>query len=330
METIMHDFFARPRFILCGLLIMLASLGTGCASSKSYGEQITTVNYYPECYAPLQALRDANLEFNKTVVVSTGVGIAAGALIGLLVSRKAEGALIGAAAGGLAGAGVGYAKAKQDRIADDNKRMASYLADLEGDISGIDRVTAAARTARDCYNRQFNQAIAGYKDGRMPREELTGRYEEIKNGITEADTILGAVIADAGDKERSYQEAVQSEARRAGRPVPVVAAAQSKPSGPEPVSKRSAAAKGKTGDGKPVAASAAGASGTAGAAGASAQSGKPIVQKTAAPRQGDHSLEAVARNTQRLGETRQSAIEEQEAIRKMQEEMNGTLATVLS
>ena len=313
----MQKFFTQSRRILCSLLLTLGILATGCATSQ-YGEQITTVAYYPQCYAPIQALRDADAEFNKTVGISTGMGILGGALIGLLATGKAEGALIGAAAGGVAGAGLGYAKARQERIADDNKRMASYLVDLEGDISGVDRATAAARTARDCYNRQFRQAIDDYKAGRMPRQELTDRYTEIKNGCVEAGNILGSVIAVADDKERDYQEAVRSEAQRAGRsapPVQTAAAVQPKPSDPKPVARSAAAPQGKAGAGKSA---------------EPAQADKPIIQKTAAPRRGDTSLEAVAQNTQRLGESKQSAIEEQESIRKMQEEMDGTLATILS
>jgi hypothetical protein len=184
--------------------------------------------------------------------------------------------------------------------------MASYLADLEGDISGIDRASAAARTARDCYANQFNQAVADYKAGKMARAELTARYAEIKNGCSEADEILGAVIAGADDKERDYQAALESEAKLANRPVPAAAPAPAKA--------------------KPAAAKPAPKSATA----SPSQTDKPVVQKTAAPRQGDNSLEAVAMNTQRLGESKQSAMEEREAMRKMQAEMDGMLATVLS
>jgi hypothetical protein len=42
------------------------------------------------------------------------------------------------------------------------------------------------------------------------------------------------------------------------------------------------------------------------------------------------SLEAMAAGTQRLGDSKQSAIDERESMRKMQEEMDGMLATVLS
>lgn len=319
--------FTHKRYAVCGLLLMLAVLASGCATSR-YGEQITTVNHYPQCYEPIQALRDADSDFNKTVAASTVVGVLGGALIGFLATGKAEGAAIGAAAGGVAGAGVGYAKARQERIADDNKRMASYLVDIDGDISGIDRATAAARVARDCYNKQFALAIADYKAGRITREDLTSRYSEIKNGCTEAGAILGSMIATTEDKERDYQTALQSEAKREGRPVPVVASqsAQSEDTTQAAALAKASKLKPKA---KPGSSSATASAAKSPQSVASAEP-KTTVKKTAAPRQGDNSLEAVAQNTQRLSESKQSAKEEQESLRKMQEEMDGTLATVLS
>ena len=310
----MQGTLTQSRYVVCGLLAALGMLASGCATSK-YGEQITTVNHYPQCYAPIQELRQADKDFNTTVAVSTTVGVIGGALIGFLASGgKAQGAAIGAAAGGVAGAGVGYAKAKQERIADDNRRMSSYLVDIEGDISGIDRATAAARVARDCYTREFQQAIAGYKAGSLTKTELTSRYTEIKNGCIEAASILDSMISTTDDKEREYQMAVQEEARLANRPAPVIAAPAPKPraTAASTSPSRSATASAKSSSAKP------------------AETQTVAASRTAPPRPGDASLEAVAQSTQRLGESKQSAAEEQESLRKMQEEMDGTLATVLS
>jgi hypothetical protein len=315
----MQGFFTQARFIFCGFLAM-AVLATGCATSK-YGDQITKVDAYPQCYAPIQELRDADSDFNKTMAIATGIGVLGGAMIGLMTTGKVQGALIGAAAGGVAGAGVGYVKAKQERIADDNQRMASYLADLEGDISGLDRATAAARTARDCYNRQFKQAVADYKAGLMPRRELAGRYEEIKNGCTEADAILGTAIAAADDKERAYQEALESESQRAGVPVPAVAAAPAQPSGAK-ASARRAHSRAKAGAER----TGAGTGAKSGATADPAQADKAVTQKTSAPLPGDTSLDAMAQNMARLNESQADMLAEQVANQESMRQMDAEMA----
>ena len=303
--------------LLCVVVSLL--LLSGCASSK-YGPQITTVQYYPSCYAPINDLRQADSDFNKNVAGGAVGGALAGALIGFLATGNTQGTLIGAGTGAVVGTGVGYAKAKQERIADDNRRMASYLVDIDGDISGMDRATAAASVARDCYSREFNRAVADFKAGRISREELARRYQEIKDGSTEAGNILGVVIASASEKEQQYQLAIADEAKKTNQPVPVVApkAATSSPrqSGkqagtPAPATTTTASKKTEPG-----------------------ASQRNVTQvsapRTPAPQKGDNSLKAVATNTQRLNESMRDAEAEQELIRQMQAEMDGTLATLSS
>ena len=288
-EILFMRLFTRKNvaFLAC-LLACTAMLG--CAAGN-YGNQITHVEYYPSCYAPLEDLREADKDFNKTVVASAATGALLGALVGLLANGKPEGALVGAVAGGAVGAGVGYAGAKQQRIADDNQRMASYLRDIDGDISGLDRATAAARVARDCYDKEFKSAIAAYKAGRIKRPELQRRYDEIRNGCSEASYILGSVITTAYSKEKEYEEALREESKVTGQPLPVV--------------KASSDTDRKTGT-KPAA--------------------QPRKKRPAPPKEA--TLEEVAQSTRQLNEAKQSAKDEQEALKKMQEEMDGTLATL--
>lgn len=223
----------KGRMVSCIIHIVLVTfLVSGCASQ--YGQQITTVKYCPECYQSIQDLRNAEKQFNTTVAGSVVAGAVLGAVIGGIATGKPQGALAGAVAGGLAGGLAGYALAKQQKIKDDNQRLASYLQDMDGDISGIDRVAAAAQVARKCYDNQFQMALAAFKEGRMNRAELDDRYKEIKSGTMEANQILGTLLAGAGNKEKQYQEALKSEAQMAKRPVPEpVMAAQ--PPEPAPV-----------------------------------------------------------------------------------------------
>lgn len=218
-----------------GLLVMAAMLLGGCASK--YGPQITNVKYYRDCYQPISDLREAEKSFNRTVAGSVAGGAIAGAMIGLLVTGKASGAIAGAVAGGVAGGAMGYALAKQRQIADDNQRMASYLQDLDGDITGIDRVTAAARLARQCYDKQFELAVVEFKAGRLTRPELDERYLEISNGSTEAGKILGVVVTSGTEKQAQYQAALTEEAKLAKRDVPDPTLA-SPPPAPEPAPTR--------------------------------------------------------------------------------------------
>lgn len=224
----------KSRKISCVVHILLVTfLLSGCASQ--YGQQITKPKYCPECYQPIQDLRNAEKQFNTTVAGSVVAGALLGAVVGGIATGKPQGALAGAAAGALVGGVAGYALAKQQKIKDDNQRLASYMADLDGDISGLDRVAAAARTARKCYDKQFEQNLAAFKEGRMSRAELDDRYTEIKNGTLEANQILGTLLAGAANKEIQYQEALKSEAQKAQRPIPEpVAAVQVAQPAPEP------------------------------------------------------------------------------------------------
>lgn len=285
--------FLRKRLSTAICLGMCAAL-LGCATGR-YGDQITRVNYYPACYAPLHELRQADKSFNRTIAVSSSLGAIAGAVIGLLASDgKPQGALVGAAAGGALGAGVGYAKAKQDRIADDNQRMASYLRDIQGDISGLDRASAAARAARDCYNREFASALAAYKAGVMSRAELQSRYEEIRDGCTEASAILGTILDSAADREREYREAIAQESQRAN-----------------------------------------GRQSTAGRASATPGQKKTAAPRATAPKTGSSrssaaSLDRVTRSADQLNRSRQTVEDERETLKKMQEEMDGELAAIMA
>ena len=297
------------------LCVAVSLLLSGCASSK-YGPQITTVQYYPSCYAPINDLRQADSDFNKNVAGGAVGGALVGALVGFLATGNTQGTLIGAGTGAVVGTGVGYAKAKQERIADDNRRMASYLVDIDGDISGMDRATAAASVARDCYSREFNGAVADFKAKRISREELARRYQEIKDGSTEAGNILGAVIASASEKEQQYQQAIAEEAKKTNQPVPVAA-----PKATAPSPRHS---------GKKAATPAPATTTTASTATSQHTVTKVSAPRTPAPQKGDNSLKAVAVNTQRLNESMQDAEAEQELIRQMQAEMDGTLATLSS
>lgn len=207
--------FIEKRYII---LLCVAFAVSGCASA--YGVKKTQVHYYPQCYDPIAQLRAAESKFRQAVVTGAVVGGLLGATAGLLAGKDAKSALIGGAGGAVAGGVTGYVIAKQSQIKDDNMRMASYIKDLDSDISNLTRTTAAAKVANCCYNKQFATMLSDYKAGKISKGELTSRYTEIKSGMEEAAYILGSVSSTSRKKEEDYQAALRSEAAKAGQPVP--------------------------------------------------------------------------------------------------------------
>lgn len=212
-----------PHFCACLATVIFLS---GCAAQ--YAPQTTVVNYYPDCYQPLNTLRQSAKNYNKSVVGGAVAGGLIGAVFGLLITGKAEGAAAGAAAGATAGAVAGYSNAESEQ----NKQLASFLAELDGDISGLDNVNAAGRVALQCYDKSFKRAITDFKAKRMNRSELDARYAEIKAGSAEALTLMNKQADAAREKESSYQAALNEEARIAQRPVPQARPSKGKASKP--------------------------------------------------------------------------------------------------
>lgn len=199
------------------LLIFALALLPGCASK--YGEQRTTVNYYPACYQPIQDLRSSEHNVAKGTAVGSLIGALGGALTGLLVSGgKWQGAVVGGAVGAAGGAMAGNYYARKQQEQDDNRRLASYLQDLEGDISGLNVVSAAARNSLQCYDRQFRILLGEIKAKRISREAASARYQEIRNGKEEAVAILGETLARAQEMDRQYEQAFLNEEQALSRP----------------------------------------------------------------------------------------------------------------
>jgi outer membrane lipoprotein SlyB len=196
------------------LLISVLPLGGvwGCASK--YGEQTTDVVRFPQCYAPIKQLRDDESSVHTSTAAGAVGGALLGAVVGALTTGKVSGAVAGAVAGGALGAGAGYASGKAQEEREQNVRMAAYLKDLDGDISGLNAVTASARHSIQCYDREFRTIIVNYKSGKLNKLELQDAYNEIKNGIGESERILGETLQKAYDRDAQYQAAINSEVRQ--------------------------------------------------------------------------------------------------------------------
>lgn len=210
--------YARNAMLML-MCLSLTLFTSGCASK--YGSQTTKVERYPQCYAPIQQMREEENIVARNTAGGAAIGAIGGALFGLLLSGgKAEGAIAGAAVGGISGAAIGYSQGKRKKFAKENERMASYMRDLQGDIRGIDASTAGARVAIQCYEKEFNTLLANYKHGTMTKMEVQTAYTEIKNGLEESERILGGIISSARDRDKEYQAALEEESKLKGQPVP--------------------------------------------------------------------------------------------------------------
>lgn len=199
-----------PRLIVVFISMAMAlPLMTGCASK--YGEQKTVVNYYPSCYAPIQDLRSREHDVATATAVGGVTGALGGALIGLLATGKAEGAIMGAAAGAASGMVAGNIYASKRKQAEDNIRLASYLQDIDGDISRLDIDGAAATNSLQCYDREFKGLVANIKARAISREAASKRFAEIMTGREEASFILGRIVDNARGLTQQYEQAFNQE-----------------------------------------------------------------------------------------------------------------------
>lgn len=179
------------------------------------------VKHYPECYEPIHQLRLAEAEYKKTIAKGVIIGLIGGSLVGAATGRS-QNIIIGAAAGAIAGAIIGAAKATYDERAQENEIMARYLAEVDGQMSGLDGTTVAAKAAAKCYQERFQKAVADYKANTITKEQFSDQFLEIKNGLLEASTIMADIRSTAQQKEVEFFQTLNQEAQRAQLSTPQV------------------------------------------------------------------------------------------------------------
>ncbi|MFH2057390.1 MAG: peptidoglycan-binding protein [Pseudomonadota bacterium] len=200
----------RPLLRLMMIYILIASfLLTGCSTlgkKLPFGKKVTTVNYYPICYEPIQKMRDAEKEFTNSVIMGALIGAATGAVSGALISGDAKGAVVGGVIGAAAGTGMGYYLALKNKHKDEKSIRKAFGEKVTEDTQKMSTAMVAARYAAKCYSRSFYTAINEYKLKKIDKNELGIRYEEIKNGLTEASVILDNMSKTAQEHADVYQE----------------------------------------------------------------------------------------------------------------------------
>ena len=199
-------FMQRLASISMCLILTAGLLASGCTSQ--YGAQKTKVNYYPQCYQPVNQLRQDENSTGKSTAAGAVGGALLGALIGGLATGKASGALIGAAAGGAAGAVAGNVYGKSKSQQRDAAYMQQYSQQLGSEAASMNRSTAAAKVAAKCYDDQFKLAASQFKAGQISRIEFQDRYNEIRSGLEETSFILNDTATTMAKKDGEYQQAL--------------------------------------------------------------------------------------------------------------------------
>lgn len=183
----------------------------GCAQQKQAPGPVRA-DYYPACHEPLAYLEERNQG-------ATATAVAGGAIQGGVITGIAA-AIVGAIAGGIRPAGIltsigvgaavggatGAISQHGNNAREDNKRLAAYLEQIDGDIEGLDIVGAAATVSMQCYGREFRTLIADLKSKKITRDAAQKRFAEILAGREEAAKLLNKP-SDAAAYEKEFNAA---------------------------------------------------------------------------------------------------------------------------
>ncbi|KAF1065889.1 MAG: hypothetical protein GAK45_02078 [Pseudomonas citronellolis] len=192
---------------------------TGCAGSPVSKIGATTkVEYYPNCYEPVQHLRSTDGDMTRSVATGALLGAVGGALTGALVDgdNRGRNAAIGAAGGALVGGAAGYYTERQKQISDDKQRIASYAADIDKSAADLDRTTQYAKASQACYQREFASLIQNRKANRINDTEGRKRLAEIVAGLNESNQLLGTVNGRLGENLNNYTQAYEKDLQTQG------------------------------------------------------------------------------------------------------------------
>jgi len=198
----------------CALVFMLSSgliAMTGCASK--YGAQTVKVQYYTDCYKPIEELRKDEADLKR----NTAAGAAAGGLLGAIAGYQmggARGAVIGAAGGAIIGGMSAYLLTDQIQQKNQAERFAAYSEAFDQDIKGLGNAVAAARLTNKCYENAYKTLSRQYKAGQISKEEMLVRLKEQRDGTYDANTVLAKFSADIAQNQIVYNDIPKAEAKQ--------------------------------------------------------------------------------------------------------------------
>jgi uncharacterized protein YcfJ len=197
--------------LICALLVIF--FASGCATGK-LGTKSFSTNFYPSCYQPVSELREDAKKLGKNVLGGAVMGALFGAAAGALLGDKTEDVILGTVIGAAAGAGISYLITTEVQNKAQKERYEIYSKNLETDYKNLDSAVAAARLTIDCYKNTYNQLNTDYQAGRISKDEMKKRLQEIRDGTNDAKLILTAFHDAAGEQVDTYAEIVKMETAR--------------------------------------------------------------------------------------------------------------------
>lgn len=203
--------------LVVGSSVLLAGCATGGASGGS--TPTTQATYYPTCYEPVSHLRSSESAMTRSIVTGAIAGGLLGAVAGAVAGDKDDrgrNAAIGAAGGALVGGAAAYYNERQNQIADDRQRIASYAGDFTRTAGELDRSVAYASAAQSCYQREFSALRDGRKSGSISETEGRARLNEIVSGLKETNALLAKVDGRAGENVNTYTQAYEQDLQQVG------------------------------------------------------------------------------------------------------------------
>jgi len=168
--------------------VMLA----GCVSTQA--QRIGGDDGSDMCRTQVVALDSTGDFFGEDILRGAVLGAAAGALIGGLVTRRWEGALIGAATAGAAGAATGYWVAVQRQAQDQRAVTSQIMSDLTRENAQLDRTQVAFNQLMDCRFRAAEDVRMAVRDGRLTRVAGQAHMGDIR-ARTDRDIQLARTIS---------------------------------------------------------------------------------------------------------------------------------------
>lgn len=189
------------------VLLFMLLFAAGCAKNPAPENRAA---YYPGCREPLDYISQRG-----GMGRSIGGGALQGGLIGL-ISAAVYGAITGrgdpAHIAGSVGAGMavgGTVGAIHNRSSkEDNRRLAAWLEQIDGNIEGLDDVVRAGATlALQCYDKNFARLLAEMEKRQMDAQGAKDRFAEIVRGREEACALLNRP-PETGKLEARFEKAL--------------------------------------------------------------------------------------------------------------------------
>ncbi|MDR2338824.1 MAG: hypothetical protein LBF40_01600 [Deltaproteobacteria bacterium] len=215
--AILDDAQAKPRgkavpVRITLAILLLAFFATGCGAGL--GKQTVVIKHYAKCYEPITILRQEAKELSSRVAQGAVGGALAGAVGGLLSGGSTQDILLGAAGGAIAGATASYIVTTELQAQDQATRFAAYSKYLDEDYRTLDKAVASARVTVNCYKEAYRNVERDYKAGRMSREEMVERVQEIRDGSADAKEILQYYSDASAANMKAFDLVQQDEVKR--------------------------------------------------------------------------------------------------------------------